>query len=253
MKKTILLLSTLTLLVHANSFNTQEFMDLNKPADVSEFKYLQPTNKDKKATQDLLSDMINSAGNGDKFLNKGEIQNLKKEVEDLSQIAIAPKDFLIMFISASVPKNYIANVIRDVTILQENGVPLLTKQYVMGPPANFKQYMMDWEKFLKGQHGRLSNYVIPNFGLKIDPKLFHAYYITKVPALAYAKCAGDLPDVATCQISHVIHGDVSLTTFFEHIVREDKVSDTKYFQEYIKILNANQIYDSKMFEKTKDN
>lgn len=226
--------------------NVSDFAYLNKPADVSEYKSLEPSQAPK---SQMLQDLINNPAPNDKFLTPKEQRQIGLGLQDALQEISGPKDYILFFMSATVPRATTAHVLRDVSILQENGFKVASKQYVFGIPDDMKNYMVEWEKYLKSLPGKVSNYVIPNFGLKIDPRFFKVYEIKKVPAIAYATCAGDIPDVSTCKIAYLIHGDVSLTTFFEQIVRNAKDRDTTLFKEYIKVLDANKIYESDLVAK----
>lgn len=187
--------------------------------------------------------------NDDGFLTAQERIKIISELREAAAILDGSKDFIIYMFSASVPRDVVTNIVASVSILQENGVKILSKQYLIGAPENFQQYMVDWNNYLKTLPIKYQPYVVGNFKLKLDPRFFQAYKVNKVPAIAYAHCATAIPRVNECQVEYLIRGDVSLRTFFDEISKMPNAD--KKFKEYVKMLDANQIYKSESAEQKK--
>ena len=192
---------------------------------------------------DKLKSLENMQGD-DGFLTAQERIKIISEIRDAAALIQGSKDFIIYMFSASVPRDAVSNIASSVSILQENGVKLLTKQYLVGAPDDFQQYMVEWNDYLKKLPIKYQPYVIGNFKLKLDPRFFQAYKVEKVPAMAYAHCSSATPRVTECKVDYLIRGDVSLRTFFDEISKTDGAD--KKFKEYVRILDANQIYKPKL-------
>lgn len=259
MLKKILALSTLITLSFSAPFGmTEENLKQWKEDAQKSFEHLSPENmiKEKKVEQDIYSDFAKNVENGGVFADKlkslennkenGEFLTAQERIKIISEIREAAstiqgsKDFIIYMFSSSVPKDVVTNIAASVSILQENGVKILSKQYLIGAPENFQQYMVDWNNYLKTLPIKYQPYVVGNFKLKLDPRFFQAYKVEKVPAIAYAHCATAIPRINECKVDYLIRGDVSLRTFFDEISKIPD-ADTK-FKEYVRILDANQIY-----------
>lgn len=177
----------------------------------------------------------------DDFLTKDEHNIIGKDINNAIKELKKPKDFLLYFFSESVPRNSVANFLLSVDILKQNGIDIDSKQYMVGAPEEYEQYMNNWKIYLDKYPTKYQSSVADNFFMKLDPRFFKGYEINSVPAIAFATCASIIPDPSSCRIKYLIHGDVPLTTFFDKISKIDK----KY-QNYNKFLDANGIFKSEV-------
>lgn len=237
--KKIFLVFCIVLYVFANTQtniqNVQQFKNLrNNRADVSQFNKLNVLN--------LISSLqlFDATFQGNQFLTRSEGLELSKEIKKSMVFSKKPKLFLLYFFSSSMPKKSILDFLISVGIIQSNHLPIYTKQYLMGVPSNFKDYMFSMMHVANKYDLPYKKYISDNFALKIDPRFFKMYEIKRVPAIALAECDSLIPTPTSCHIKYMIHGDVSLETFFDRISQFDK----KYIP-YDKALIANKIYKVK--------
>jgi len=227
-----------------------DLADLNKRDHLKLKEYTSKIeSKEIKATLEKASDpleMLKIAEN----IPLDQTDMTKEERDDmikmLRDIAVSQKngyDFLLYFYSASVPKKNVLNVLQEVAILQDNGVNISSKQYMLGYPEDYKGYIYDWIEELKEYPGKYKKMVVSNFHMKLDSRFFTVYGIKKVPVMAIARCQNIIPEPKTCRIHFLTTGVSSLETFFDKISKVDN----RYI-EYSKILQANQIYVPKKEE-----
>jgi len=177
---------------------------------------------------------------GTPFISKNEGIKLAEKIKQAKKYADSPKEFLLYFYSESVPKNSTLNILLNMDILRQNGINIESKQYMVGYPKNYKQYMFDWKDTIEEYPVKFRKMAMNNFHMKLDLGFFKKYNIKRVPAMALAVCKSGIPEPKSCKIKYLIRGDVPLVTFFDKIALEDK----KYLK-YSQALNANGIIDLK--------
>lgn len=171
------------------------------------------------------------------YITKSEFEHLEKNIKKINkQIGEGPFSFVLYFTSSSVPTKTMFNVLHGISILQDNGYKIYSKQYVIGPPENFQEYMNKMNDDINLFSLTVQSKVKRNFGLKIDPRYFDYFKLKKVPAMAIATCPTLVPDIEKCKFHYIIKGDVSLVSFFDRISETDKSYD-----KLSKILIANKI------------
>lgn len=256
MFKKIILISLLSSITFAAPFGfTEENIQKWKNNAQESFGHLKLGNNEPKETYNdfaknvkeggIFADKLNALEKNkfnDGFLTADERMKLISEIREATSAISGSKDFIIYMFSSSVPRDVVANIAAGVSILQENGVKILAKEYLIGAPENFQEYMTEWNNYLKTLPVKYQPYVAANFKLKLDPRFFQAYKVEKVPAIAYAHCATATPRINECKVDYLIRGDVSLRTFFDEISKQDN-ADSK-FKEYVRMLDANKIYKS---------
>lgn len=172
------------------------------------------------------------------YITKEEFEILEKTIKNVNkELGTGPYSFLLYFTSSSVPTNTLFNVLHSVSILQDNGYKIYTKQYLMGPPENFQEYMFKMNDDLNVKFKTLAvqEKVKRNYGLKIDPRFFEMFNLKRAPAMALATCPALTPDIEKCKFHYLMKGDVSLLTFL------DKISETdKAYEKLTKVLISNQ-------------
>lgn len=195
--------------------------------------------KNKQSLEDQLK-LAEQSFQGDGFITKAEAKEVIKTLKEGLKYKNTPKQFLLYFFSESVPKAAVFNFIMDVDILIQNGFNIQTKQYMIGYPQEFQSYLMDWKAKIDNHTQKEKNIMSRLFELKLDPRFFKENNFKRVPVIALAVCANDIPEPESCKIKFVMHGDMPLTTFFDKIAEKDKS-----YIEYKQVLNANQIYKPK--------
>ena len=128
------------------------------------------------------------------------------------------------------------NNIFSVGLLQSNGIKIETKQYFVGIPDDFESFLRKTRKTIDEKTNLEKSYIEKNFKLKLDPRFFDFFGLKEVPVLALANCNALIPSIEKCEFKYVIRGDVSLLTFFDKIIEEDKS-----YQKYHDVLIANKI------------
>jgi len=151
--------------------------------------------------------------------------------------------YLLYFFSEAVPRSSVANVLLSVSLLQEEGFKIKTKQYLTGPSDNIQKYLFGWRKFIDTYPLQYQSNVAENFKLKFDPRFFKVYEVEKAPAMALAICQSDFPEPKTCKVEFLIRGDVSLLDFLDKASQIDK----KYLP-HKKMLEARGIYKKEVKE-----
>lgn len=221
--------------------NNESFVVLDKtPEKIPDFfKDLDEQSQPKSYEEALDRAMMQPAN--DRFMTSDERKKIRDFLDEGMQYSQAPKDFLLYFFSTTVPRSSLVNVLHDISILKDNGVYFDTKQYLIGPSANFKEYMLSWKDYLNKLPDSVKRGAIENFHLKLDSSFFKVYEMKKVPVLLYAKCATWTPQVGDCKVKYLIRGDTSLRNFFQQIVLENN-EDKDRFLEYVRVLDANKIY-----------
>ena len=264
LKKISLLSLIVTFGLSAPFGMTEENLKQWREEAKNSFEHLSPEKamENKTAKQDAYSDFAKNVEEGgiftdklkslenvqsdDGFLTAQERIKIISEIREAASVLQGSKDFIIYMFSSSVPRDAVTNIAASVSILQENGIKILSKQYLIGAPEEFQQYMVDWNNYLKTLPIKYQPYVVGNFKLKLDPRFFQAYKVDKVPAIAYAHCSTATPRINECKVDYLIRGDVSLRTFFDEISKQNG-ADAK-FKEYVRILDANQIYKTDLKE-----
>lgn len=191
-------------------------------------------------------EMIDSMFQGSEFIDKNESVQIINDLEKAMVYDSKPRHFMIYLFSESVPKNSVLNFLLDIDILKSNGFNIQTKQYMVGYPADYKQYMFDWRTKIEEYPDKYRIQATNSFAMKLDPRFFTAYEIKTVPAILYAVCNSDIPDVEHCRVDYLIHGDTPLVNFLDKISNIEKNKDNKkVFADMKRVLDANQIYKPK--------
>ncbi len=199
-----------------------------------------------KASYKSQLDMFDSMFQGGSFITKQESVEVVNELKAAMNYDSKPRHFLLYLYSESVPKNSVLNFLLDMDILNQNGFNVMTKQYMIGYPNDYKQYMLDWKTKMEQYPDKYRISVTNGFAMKLDPRFFTAYDIKTVPAILYAVCNSDIPDVEHCRVDYLIHGDTPLVTFLDKISTIEKQEQKRVvFTEMKRVLNANQIYKPK--------
>lgn len=174
---------------------------------------------------------------GNDFISKKDFTNIKEEIKTLSKENKGPYSFLLYFTSTSVPKETMLNVLFSLSILQENGIKMYSKQYLIGFPEDLQGYVKEVDTLITENYkNKRENMIRENFGLKIDPRYFETFSLKKAPAMALFTCPSIIPDIENCKVHYLMKGDISLYTFFDTIAKEDK-----RYEKLTKILIANKI------------
>lgn len=175
------------------------------------------------------------------YITKEDFKILENQINEVKKISEkGPYSFLLYFTSSSVPTNTLFNILYSLSILQENNINIYSKQYLIGAPDDFKEYMYKMNDDLNERFKSFSTQekIKRNFGLKIDPRYFEYFKIKEAPAMALATCPSLTPDIEKCKFHYFMRGDVGLLKFF------DKISETdKRYEKITKILIANKIVD----------
>lgn len=224
----------------------EQFKSLDrKDEDVSKFKHLDqlsPTTEiikmkklteNRKSTYDFLQDTTYTDGY---YLTKEEFESVKKKVSEASREIAKTTEFLIVFTSASVPTNTMLNNMHSISILQDNKIDIESVQFFYGFPNNLEDYLKKTRALIDTKSTNVQKRLEKNLRIKINPALFDFLKIKKAPALALARCTSLNPSVDSCEFKYLIRGDVSLLTFFDKIIEEDKS-----YQKYYDALIANKI------------
>ena len=199
-----------------------------------------------KASYNQQLEMFNSMFQGSEFLNKNESFEIINDLQKAMDYDSKPRHFMIYLFSESVPKNSVLNFLLDIDILKSNGFNLMTKQYMIGYPSDYKQYMFDWRTKIEEYPDKYRIQATNSFAMKLDPRFFTVYDIKTVPAILYAVCNSDIPDVEHCKVDYLIHGDTPLVTFLDKISNTEMNKEKKaVFTDMKRVLNANQIYKPK--------
>lgn len=178
---------------------------------------------------------------GDDYISIEDFKKIEKTIKSVRKdVAEGPFSFVLYFTSVSVPTNTFFNVLHSISILQDNGYKIYSKQYLIGAPNDFKKYLFDMNSALEDKFKSLSTQekIKRNFGIKIDPRYFDYFQLKRVPAMALATCPSLTPDIEKCKFHYLMKGDVSLLTFL------DRISETnKTYEPLTRVLIANQIGD----------
>jgi len=224
--------------------------------DKSKYEHLDKDIKPKKEYIEMEKEFINKQKEFDVFeqmnlaknmlpendyITKEEYDILKDKVTEIkNQVATGPFSFLLYFTSSSVPTNTLFNVLYSLSILQDNNINIYSKQYLIGAPEDFKEYMYKMNDDLNEKYKSFSTQekIKRNYGLKIDPRYFEYFKIKEAPAMALATCPSLTPDIEKCKFHYFMRGDVGLLKFFDKIAQEDE-----RYEKITKILIANKIVD----------
>lgn len=206
----------------------------NKYFKINDYKHLEKPKSDLDRDIELSKILYK----GDDFMTKEEYITLADKVLEARKFLKnnLASEYILYLTSESVPNYAYMNILHSVGILQENGIHIRTKQYLVGPPKDFKKYMMDKKEYMDKMTNKEMEKVVDNFQLKLDPRMFDMFDIKEVPALVLAYCTAKNPTKKTCKFKYLIRGDGSLTNFFDKISEKD----IKY-KKYYEILLANKI------------
>lgn len=211
----------------------------------SKFNDFQKFSENKSSYNQQL-DMFDSMFQGSNFINKNESFEIVNDLQKAMDYDSKPRHFMIYLFSESVPKNSVLNFLLDIDILKSNGFNIMTKQYMVGYPTDYKQYMFDWRTKIEEYPDKYRIQVTNSFAMKLDPRFFTVYDIKTVPAILYAVCNSDIPDVEHCKVNYLIHGDTPLVSFLDKISNNEINKEKKaVFMDMKRVLNANQIYKPK--------
>lgn len=175
------------------------------------------------------------------YITKEEFNILQNKINEIKEVSgTGPYSFLLYFTSSSVPTNTLFNILYSLSILQDNNINIYSKQYLIGPPEDFKEYMYKMNDDLNERFKSFSTQekIKRNYGIKIDPRYFEYFKIKEAPAMALATCPALTPDIEKCKFHYFMRGDVGLLKFFDKISQEDK-----RYEKITKILIANKIVD----------
>ena len=219
-----------------------QYMGLQKIKGFEIGKYDNLINNIKKDVNNIDMDLINSIKrySGDEYMTKDEYKQVVKKVisarKNIQENEIS--EYIIYLTSESVPNAAYVDILHSVGILQENGVKIKTKQYLVGPPDKFEEFMIEKKDYINGLTEKERGYILHNFTLKLDPRLFELFKAKKVPVIIYGVCKGKNPVKEKCLFKYLIRGDGSLTYFFDKIA-EIEPKYKKYYEYLIgnKIIN----------------
>jgi len=230
-------------------------LEKNNVADMSKFQHLKINKgaedysylKNKEINNDFVNDIVNNNFQGFDFLTKKEFRSVNQKIQKIQKELDKERDFILYFTSTSVPKQTMYNILFQVGILQENGFDILTKQYFIGFPENFEDYMISIKDDINKKPLFERKKIIDNSGIKVDPRFFEYFGLKKVPALALAHCKGIKPTFNTCEFKFLLRGDTSLESFFDKIRKLDK----KY-EPYYEALLANKFENKEVTDHEKE-
>jgi len=215
-----------------------KYSELNKNiADVSKFESLLDKSAELKDIDKRLIESLKTY-RGNSYMTKKEYAGLVNKVLEARKIVKREmvSEYIIYLTSESVPDSAHIDILHSVGILQANGVRIKTKQYLIGIPKDFKKFMFDKRDYLMTLTDKEKRYVGDNFAVKIDPRMFENFKVTKVPAIIYGVCKGLNPVKEHCHFKYMIRGDASLATFFEKISDEDP-----RYKRYFEYLRSNKL------------
>lgn len=176
---------------------------------------------------------------GNSFLSKEEYKEVSNSIKEIAKENKGPFSFLLYFTSGSVPSETMLNVLFSLSILQDNGIKMQSKQYLIGFPEDFEKHITDINDLITKKYDKSKEEQMKrNFALKIDPRFFEKFELKEAPAMALATCPSSTPDIEKCKIHYLMKGDISLYTFFDTIAKEDK-----RYEKLTRILIANKIVD----------
>lgn len=201
-----------------------------------------------KRDYDQELNLFSQTFNGSEFLSKEEGVILSKYLRSSLSESKKDKEFLLYFFSESVPKTSTLNILLSIDILKQNGINIESKQYMIGPPKDYKAYMNNWKDTIERYPSKYRVSATNSFAMKLDIDFFKELKIKRVPVLALAECKTLIPDMKNCKIEYLMSGDSPLVTFFENISREDKS-----YKKYVQILNANGIFINKKVDNNETN
>jgi len=185
---------------------------------------------------------------GDDFMTKEEYSQVVSAVVKAREVMKEDmiSEYIIYLTSETVPDSAYMDILHSVGILQENGAKIKTKQYLIGIPKDFKKYMFDKRDYMMKMTEKEQKYILKNFAIKIDPRMFEMFEVKKVPAIIYGICSGKNPGKDNCKFTYMIRGDSSLTNFFERISDEDP-----RYKKYWEYLIGNKIVNKQLKKEIK--
>ena len=128
------------------------------------------------------------------------------------------KPYLLYFFSQSVPYHSFATFLAGVDKLNRSGIDVSTVQYLRGLDGDFKEFMFNLND-MKEMHTVFSRQV----QIKMHPKRFIEFDITKVPAVAYAECGASVYD--DCEIKYLVRGDMKVAKLLDVLAGNDDEFD----------------------------
>ncbi len=218
----------------------------DKRYDVSKFESLNKVNNFNIADYEQLQkinfiDQLRLAEKnfkGNNYISKEEMTQITNTISEVTKNANTPQDFILILTSETVPNKIIINNLLSVGILQSNGIDIETKIYFQGIPEDMETYMKTLTKEIDNYNEEAKELISENVKVKIDPRFFQIFDLKKAPALVFASCPSQVPDVKKCEYKYLIRGDSGLINFFDKI----RNIDNKY-EKYYRYLIANKIVE----------
>ena len=156
------------------------------------------------------------------YLSKSAFLEKVKEIDNIKKISATKSDYILLLTSFSVPNNHFKNILNQVGILKENNIDIAIREYFVGIDGSFKEDIFKLKGEVSEMKDRRKDRIISNTKIKLDPRLFKEFNITRVPAIILASCSGNTPSIDTCTFKAKSLGDFSLTRFFKLYSNENK-------------------------------
>lgn len=171
---------------------------------------------EQKTSADLLKMLdspiyINQIGQEsiDSFKNK-----YKKVVDDNKK-----RPYLFYFTSTSVPTKSFQDFLISTYKISKKVPELRVVQYFRGI-GNFYDYARKAIDFSSQSDINLN--MAKMLKIKIHPKRFKEFNITKVPALIYAECFNNYYSDSNCDIKYIVRGDIDTASALDLFSHDDK-------------------------------
>lgn len=147
--------------------------------------------------------------------NINDFKNEYKKIVDDNK----KRPYLFYFTSTSVPIKSFQDFLIS-TYKVSNKVPeLRVVQYFRGI-GDFYNYAREAIDFSSQSDVNLN--MAKMLRIKIHPKRFKEFNITKVPALVYAECFNNYYSDSDCDVKYIIRGDVDTVSALEFFSHDDK-------------------------------
>jgi len=204
--------------INIEAYKKLNKIDNSKIKDLYQFQYM-------KQPKEVMSNF-----KGYDFVSKQDLSDITKRVNETKKFLNKRREFIFYLTSTTVPKEAILNIALQTGILRHNGVDIMFKSFFQGFPNDFKDYLFSIRDSLKEKPFEIKKYIGDNLNIKVNPYFFDKFKIKKAPVILLAECRGINPILKNCKVKYLLHGDVSLYTFFDKIsLKEDKYKKyTKY-------------------------